>query len=453
MKKLLLCILVLGVITGCAKTPEDVKSRAEILDQKEKSQVETYKPIEYGTLEEIRNQINSDIENNNTIIQVENARVGTGKIMPVYDVATAAKTDAFPIVCDFVFDGKYNLDNPNVFETVYKGDAMDSNYPAYEYPYDFDGDGVINTTNAYWFDLYSCYPDKKANDTMAVFLYGIGGCWGTNMGLCEDYHFEGLQTKCIYNPLYEEIPDNVSYTMKDGNEWNLNEAIEYVENFYNSYLTKLEVTDCKYLVETVIVQQVAENKYGYAFECVRQDFNGNYYESEPFYHKNDNYLDKVFSDKPFPVELNSYFWACNKEEVNRFRKDMGFDYKQAIDNGDKLLSLGSAIKLLDNELANQKALYIECAELNYVLYCKKYDIWQKWMDGNWYEYSKSFNCDFLNDKEMRSGAYSFYDAITSCELQLRPTWVFKTVDTNLIDYNVGETYYVDAVSGEIQVIR
>ena len=54
---------------------------------------------------------------------------------------------------------------------------------------------------------------------------------------------------------------------------------------------------------------------------------------------------------------------------------------------------------------------------------------------------------------MRSGAYSFYDAITSCELQLRPTWVFKTVDTNLIDYNVGETYYVDAVSGEIQVIR
>ena len=72
---------------------------------------------------------------------------------------------------------------------------------------------------------------------MAVFLYGIGGCWGTNMGLCEDYHFEGLQTKCIYNPLYEEIPDNVSYTMKDGNEWNLNEAIEYVENFYNSYLT------------------------------------------------------------------------------------------------------------------------------------------------------------------------------------------------------------------------
>lgn len=453
-KTLLMCILCFGITTGCAKTPGDVQNRVDILEENKINSEEVSESVKYGNLEDIRNQVDVDIENNNTIIEVNNARVGTGETMPVYDVETTFKNaNEFHKICNYVFDEKYNLDNPNFFETVYKGDAMDPNYPAYEYPYDYDGDGIINNVNSYWFDIYSCYPDKKENDTMAVFLYGTGNCWGTNTGLSEEYNFEDLNTECIYNPLYEEIPDSISYTMRDGNIWNLNEAVKYAENFYNSYLTKLEMTECKYLVQTVVVQRFENNTYGYLFEFVLQDFNGNYYESEPNYPKTENYYDKVFSDEAFPVELNSYLWVFNKEEINRFRKDIGFNYKQAADSGDKLLTLESAINLLGDKLADKKALQIDCAELNYVLYCKKYDIWQKWYDGKWYDYCKENNFDFLNDKEIRSDAYLSYNAITDCELQLRPTWVFRTVDTNLTDYNAGETYYVDAVTGEIQVIR
>lgn len=271
--------------------------------------------------------------------------------------------------------------------------------------------------------------------------------------MCEEHYFEDLKTESIYNPLYEDVPNDISYVMKDGNEWNLNEAIKYAENFYNSYLTKLESTDCRYLVQTVVVQRFEDNTFGYLFEFVLKDHNGNYYESEPNYPKENGYYDKVFSNESFPVELNSYLWAFNKEEVNRFRKDMGFNYKQITDDGERLLTLGSAIDLLSDKLADKKALQIDCAELDYVLYCKKYDIWEKWMDGKWYDYCKDNGWDFLNDKETRSDAYLSYNAVTDCELELRPVWVFRTEATNLINYNVGETYYVDAVTGEIQVIR
>lgn len=454
-KALLLCTICIGIITGCAKTPEDVQNRANILDEKNISaEKESSTAFEYGNLKQIRNQINVDIENNNTIIKVNNARVGTGETMPIYDVESSLKSaDEFPEICNYIFEEKYNLNNSNLLETVHKGAAIDKNYPAYEYPYDYDDDGKINNVNAYWFDIYSFYPDKTVDESIAAFAYGTGTCWGTNTGLCEEYYFEGLKTECIYNPLYENIPNDVSYIMKDGNNWKLSEAIEYAENFYNSYLTKLEMTDCKYLVQTVAVQRFEDNTFGYLFEFVLQDFNGNYYESEPSYPKTDSYYDKVFSDEAFPVELNSYLWVFNKEEVNRFRKDIGFDYKQTVDSGNKLLTLGSAIDLLSDKLADKKALQIDCAELNYVLYCEKYDIWRKWLDGKWYDYCKENNFDFLNDKEIRSDAYLSYNAITDCKLQLRPTWVFRTVDTNLTDYNAGETYYVDAVSGDIQVIR
>jgi len=456
MKKiLLLCILCMGIVTSCAKAPEDVQNRADILDEANSSSGQgDYNALEYGSLAQIRDQLDDDIKNNGTIIKVNHARVGTGETMSVYDVEASLKNaDEFPEICSYIFDEKYDSDNLNLFETVHKGDAMDTNYPAYEYPYDYDGDGKINNVNAYWFDIYSFYPDKAANESIAAFAYGTGVCWGTNTGLCEEYYFEGLETECIYNPLCEDIPDDASYIMKDGNSWNLNEAIAYAESFYNSYLTKLEPKACKYFVQTVVVQRFEDNTFGYLFEFVLQDFNGNYYESEPDYPKTDNYYDKVFSDEAFPVELNSYLWVFNKEEVNRFRKDMGFNYKQAVDSGNELLTLGSAINLLSNKLADKKALQIDCAELNYVLYCEKYDIWRKWLDGKWYDYCKENNFDFLNDKEIRGDAYLSYNAITDCKLQLRPVWVFRTVDTNLTDYNAGETYYVDAVTGDIQVIR
>lgn len=452
-KSLALCLLSMILFPACAETPENVKEKVDILAEN-KADGSQNNEIEYCSLSEIRSCLDNDIKSNKTTIKVDNARVGTGTEMPVYDVkAKLATNEGFKELCSFVFNGEYDCNNSDIYEKTNKGDAMDKNYPAYEYPYDYSNDGLINNANAYWFDIFSCYPDKKNNETIAAFLYGTGVCWGTNKGLSEEYYFESLETKSIYHPLYEKIPNDIAFTMKDGTEWNLQEAVDYAENFYNTYLTQFDGSGNKYLVQTVIVQRFEDDTYGYLFEFAMTDKNGNYYESEPFYPKPESYYDKVFSDVPFPVEFNSYLWCYDKKEINRFHKDCSLDYQKKIDDGNKLLTLGSAINLLNNKLADKKALKIDCAELNYVLYCKDYDIWKKWYNGNWYDYCKEHGFDFLNDKDCRSGAYSNYNALVDCELQIRPTWIFKTSDTNLLDLNTGETYYVDAVTSEIQVIR
>lgn len=190
-KALLLCTIYIGIITGCAKTPEDVQNRANILDEENISEDNggSHTAFEYGSLEQIRNQIYDDIEHNDTIIKVNNTRVGTGSTMPVYNVETtlnANATEEFPKICDFIFDKKYDVSDKSLFEYNKKGDAMDKDYPAYEYPYDYDGDGKINNVNAYWFDIHSFYPDKK---TMNLWQH-----------LLMEQEFAGVRTQaCVKN--------------------------------------------------------------------------------------------------------------------------------------------------------------------------------------------------------------------------------------------------------------
>lgn len=472
MKKTILifsCLLI-TVLCNCAKTPEDVQKRADILDEKEQT-VNTFSKdsnnidsncFEYGTLEQIRNQLMSDIANNNTPIKVSNARVGTGEIMPVYDVrAEINELGKFSEICNDFYNGKYDVNKKECYQVYHNGEAIDKKYPAYEYPFDYDNDGSIHTANAYPYDSYNFYPYQ--NSPNSTHLFGTGAAWGDNTGEVGRSTYLSLETECIYNPLREEISDEIEYVMHDGNFWRLNDAIHFAEKFINESLGKVEIEDYTHYVQTVCVQKFEDETYSYLFEFVTQDFNGNYYESEnyypksvyDYYSKNETYMDKVFGGQAFPMEMHSFMWLFEKDTVNRFAKAISFKYEQSTDDGDDLLTLYGAINHLDQKLANKKSLEIECAELNYVLYCKEYDIWQKWYDGKWYEYCVEKGWDFLNDENgtLKESAFFEANAITDCELELRPVWVFSTVDTNIIDYYEGEKYYVDALTGEVTVIR
>lgn len=410
-----LCSAILICFNGCAETPDDVKERVDILDDKGNSFVESsniYSPVENGSLEVIRNQLEADIKNNDSVIKVKNARIGTGNLMPVYNVKAVACENlftSFKEVSMYLFDGV--------------ADASDEN------SYSFFGEGdPIKPSDYYMFTPQKNIEAGEGGYPVNI-IRGNGSGWGTTTGFNDQYWFEEFSTEKIYSPMREEISDNVSYVMYDGNEWNLKDAIEFVELAYNENLNKTDFQKCEYKVQTVMVQKFDDNAYGYLFEFVEKDINGNWYESEYLYPKGKyseynekgTFEDRVQSGEPVPIEMMTYLWAYNKEEICCYTKCLNLKYAEVVDDGDNLMTLYGAIKTLSNALADKKSLSIECAELNYVPYCVSYD----------------------GDDELYENG----------DLQIRPTWVFRTHENNLLDLNIGEQYYVDALTKEVLVIR
>lgn len=409
------CSALLICFNGCAKTPDDVKERVDILEDKGNSFVDSsnkYSPVEYGSLEVIRNNLEEDIANNNSSIQVKTARVGTGDIMPVYNAKASVCEDVYPPFKEataYLFDGI--------------ADASDDNL------YTLNGDSeVLNSGDYYTFTPKNDIEAGEGGYPVNI-IRGNGSGWGTATGFNDQYWFEEFSTEKIYNPMREEISDNVSYVMYDGNEWNLKDAIEFVELAYNENLNKTDSQKYEYKVQTVMVQKLDNNTYGYLFEFVEKDINGNWYESEYIYPKSKyseynekgTYEDRVQSGNPVPIEMMTYLWAYNKEEICCYTKCLNLKYVEVVDEGDNLLTLYGAIETLSNTLADKKSMSIDCAELNYVPYCVSYD---------------------GEDEAYENG-----------DLQIRPTWVFRTHENNLLDLNIGEQYYVDALTKEVLVIR
>lgn len=410
-----LCSALLICFNGCAKTPDDVKERVDILEDKGNSSVDSsnkYSPVECGSLEVIRNNLEEDITNNNSSIQVKAARVGTGDIMPVYYAKASVCEDAYPQFKEataFLFDGI--------------ADASDDSF------YTLNGDSeVLNSGDNYTFSPKNDIEAGEGGYPINI-IRGNGGGWGTPTGFNDQYWFEEFSTEKIYNPMREEIPDNVSYVMYDGNEWNLKDAIEFVELAYNENLNKTDSQKCEYKVQTVMIQKFDNDTYGYLFEVAEKDINGNWYESEynypkgkySEYNEKGTFEDRVQSGEPVPIEMMTYLWAYNKEEICCYTKCLSLKYTEVVDDGDNLLTLYGAIETLSNTLADKKSISIDCAELNYVTYCVSYN---------------------QDDTSYENG-----------DLQIRPTWVFRTHENNLLDLNIGEQYYVDALTKEVLVIR
>ena len=255
-----LCSALLICFNGCAKTPDDVKERVDILEDKGNSSVDSsnkYSPVECGSLEVIRNNLEEDITNNNSSIQVKAARVGTGDIMPVYYAKASVCEDAYPQFKEataFLFDGI--------------ADASDDSF------YTLNGDSeVLNSGDNYTFSPKNDIEAGEGGYPINI-IRGNGGGWGTPTGFNDQYWFEEFSTEKIYNPMREEIPDNVSYVMYDGNEWNLKDAIEFVELAYNENLNKTDSQKCEYKVQTVMIQKFDNDTDGYLFEVAEKDING-----------------------------------------------------------------------------------------------------------------------------------------------------------------------------------
>ena len=436
MKFKLLLFIPIILLTSCAKAPDNVQEQADILDGKSSTtqsddKVLNNEKITSGTLEQIRNQLASDLENNNTRIRVDNARVGTGTIMPTYDIKIRdGEFDGFKDLVNLFFGDEFDAYNDSLYEFTDRTTLSHKDHTVgSDNPYD------INHLKTTIIDILKFQPyGVPGNSGIAAF--NTGAVWGAADSV---YSEDGSNLSFTYveRELKELIQTNKddlskSYPMVDGTEWKVSDAIKYAEEFFNNeYLMGFEISPAVYEVQYVYVYTLDNGNYGYYFQFSRKDENGNYLDSNypPF---PDIQLKEIANNQPFFITHRSSLWTYEKNKIIHFAKDYSFEYQEPKDSGDKLLSLGEAISVLDEKLAPEKAFSIPCAELSYVIYCKGYPFYDAW--------GVDKNDDYYHD----------FICLMNCEFEIKPIWVFKTADC--MPWMIpGEIYYVDAVTGEMLI--
>ncbi len=449
-----LCALICILLFGCVKTPDNLKPQETTPSAEASASItpagedlnggkgEDPAPdsaqtsqAERGDVSVIRAQLESDLQKTYKNIKILNARVGTGEVMPTYDIKVGANEDfSLEKVVNLLYSDRVDdINDPKNWRYTKAGDVDKSTekYGAHDRPFLAEDEGIIYNKNiiAYSIDIFQ--PNAKKDESFASFHYSTGNVWGPETGGQftgdEKYWAESYPSAATYNLDYERPPEGLSYKMADGEEWELNEAIAYVETFWNNYLAESDPDDFEYAAKSARVKDLGDGTYGYYFEIQRKDKNGNWYDVNDLdyiYFKDD-----VKAGNPFIFFNSNFTWCAEKEVITRYKKDYSFSLGTATEPGDNLLSLGKASELLSAALAPNIGLELN-AELNYFVFCKGYPYYSIW------EYPE----------------YYWDTALTTCDFEIRPFWAFRP--TVIPDSNFGapEIYLVDALNGDVQVM-
>lgn len=445
--KLLLLIPVL-LLVACEKTPDNVKEKADILDGKTSKSDSSNSDITYtgevkerGTLEEIRNQLEYDLESNSTRINVDSTRIGTGTTMPTYNVKIAGndlKTetqDAFKNLVKLLFDGRYDINNENLYEFFDRNDVYNFNDPPHS-KFWLNDNGELTWPNVYNMDMMAYYPAKDTNPDDLFVAHSTGRVFSNPEGLERNLSGEPSYT------LQVGVDDlNVAYPIEDGTMWKVSDAVKFAEEFYNNEnLMAFEPVKGTYEVQYILIIPTGKETYGYFFELNRKDHNGNYLDTHDYFEESIHSIDLIANNEPFFMGTQAYLWCVDINKVYIFDKGYSFEYLDITNSGDELLTLNGALSVLDNKLAKEKALSIRCAELSYAITCKGYPY---------------HNNEHI-DKSIDGWKKMYYDnqlCRATCDFELRPIWAFKTKDYFSINPSSGEIYYVDAITGEVHKLR
>lgn len=449
-----LCALICILLFGCVKTPDNLKpqettpsaetsasitSAVEDMngekvgspapDSSEMSQSES------GDLNIIRAQLESDLQKSYRNIEILNARVGTAEVMPTYDIEIGANEEfTLEKVVNLLYSDRVDdINDPKYWRYVKAGDidkGMEK-YGAHDRPFWVEDEGRVFNKNTAGYDIDIFQPDEDKDQSFASFHYSLGNVWGSETGGQftgdEKYWGENYQSVETYNLDYEKPPNGLSYKMADGKEWELNEAIAYVETFWNDYLAESDPDDFEYAAKSVRVKDFGDGTYGYYFEIQRKDKNGNWYDVNDLSYT--YFEDDVKAGKPFIFSNNNMTWCAEKEVITKYKKDYSFTLGTVTEPGDNLLTLGKASELLSAALAPNIDLELN-AELNYLVICKGYPYYSVW------EYPE----------------YYWDTALTTCDFEIRPFWAFRPTEIPDANFGVPEIYLVDALNGDVQAM-
>lgn len=392
---------------------------------------EKYDMTERGDLNFIRQELDDHLSRSYKNISIERARMGGGETMPIYDIAIGGNPNFdFKKVVDRLYADRFDISDESLYYTKSKGDAIDNNFPPFSEPtyYEVDGEMALRTINVMEYDLVGFRPSN--DQTLSSYHYSTGNVWGSESGSDinrNGYVFEGNKIYERYDLDFEKIPGNLSFTMNDGEEWGAADAVNFVEDFWNNYLSASDPMSFEYRVKSLIIVKISSESYGYLFIIERSDENGNYFDVDKTYLVD---YDAVAAGESFKYVNNLMTWCSEKEIITRYIKDFSFTVGDAANSGDNLLTLGAAAAILSEALAPNIDLELT-AELNYVIVCKSYPYYTIWENPSYYPIT----------------------ALTSCEFEIRPYWCFRTDQCTYLDMASIEIYFVDADTGGVSVMK
>ena len=434
-------ITIIALLCACQQVPQNVKDRNEELESKiEAESVNTVveknksdssnsnEEIPRGSLDYIREHLNEDASKKYGTITVKYASAGKAKSMPTYEISHGGN-DKFDLnsLITFFYNDKYNLNDKDLFVSIPQDKTKTEPTKAKE------GWGVdYRAPESTFFDVYAFSPNKD-DTTQSLVSYSNGSCWGSPKGAASvgnDYYaITNCRSQNHYYPEYEDI-SNISYKMINGEKWDLKEAVELVEMFWNKQLASADKEKYNYKVWRVDIIPLSNNNYGYLFMLKFYDESGNSYDCDTYNYWNLE-KQKTYEKKRFFDTNNQFAFCLEKGSITRFGKGASFNKVKKIDDNSSFITLAGAMKILEEKMAKYINLNFDTAELCYIKTCDKYPY--KDYDGI-VEYSETF-CQ------------------ATCTMHIRPYWCFRKDNNYLNCWNTGENYYVDAVTGEIHIIK
>lgn len=449
------CIFMCLCLCSCVETPATLKdettkpstqsSLSETASQENDKEFqpedvaqEPIASIERGDLNAIRAQLESDLQKTYKNITVTSARVSEAEAMPVYDIKIGRNPDYdFTKLVERLYSDRFDCSDKKYNVHRRKGDLIDpyDKFPPHDKPTYYEDEDVVRTINVLYIDIDRFTPDYNNDPSLGAYMYSTGNVWGSQSGggmgkKIEDWYiYQICDIYKRYDLDVESPAPDEAYTMQDGQEWNVCEAIDFMEGFWAEYIAPSDPADYTYSVKSLLILELGDGKYSYLFAMQKQDEFGNYLDVDySEYYFTDE--DTIPSGESFVYPNQLFAYCAQKEVLNKFNKDFSFSYEKAQDQGDDLLSLGAAMDALSEALAPNIGLTLT-AELNYVIMCKGYPYFQIWEHPEFYQHV----------------------CLTECDFEIRSVWCFRSEgQCYLMNQIEADRYFVDATTGEVSTI-
>lgn len=422
---LLCCVLLL---TACSRIPDEVSRDNEMLNSvtpidKSELNEDNYERLSMG---EIRNSIEKTLAENNTNVIPGKVNISMGDSMPVYKANPFNKNfEEQSTLVEFLYGEKLTFEEP--YCHYYKrGDPM--------------GEG--DTINKYQWDIYA-FVGKEQNYWRSLRSSETGRMYYSRVDNNDPNKFlEYMPSEKIYRIDMGDQLDDSSFKMMDGREWSVKDAAEFTLNFFEKYIAPIEKNEFTYEITDFRVKNL-ENGYGYAIALQRVDKNGNRFDNHEHYFNNEIMFDPTTHSESkdswlakgypylFPAEVQVNY--LEKELISTIAKEDAPYAGEKVDDGDKLISLKSAIEIVSASMADSSVLEFESTELEYF-------------------YVSMDNPTFTNRDPDALVDYGPDQMLNNANVQIRPYWSFtiKGAFNNGDDVQIGNNsfFLVDAITGQ-----
>lgn len=425
MRKVIIIVFILTVMSSCSKAPDEVKREEEILNNNNQAQSAE---LDYICLDEIRKTSLESLKSNNTNVTVDNVIIGEGNVMPAYKISPYNPNfDDLKDLVYHLYQEEFSLDSP-FCEYNIGGRRYDENDP----------ESDINPHS------FIMYMGKNMDMSRSLIYHETGYSFYNRVAGGDPYRFTELfPIEKRYRVNLGQSLDDVSYNMLDGSDWGIKDAAEFAQDFVDEYLAPLENNLFTYSMTDFTVKKL-DDSFGYVIEYQRIDKNGNLYDNHYYYANDEIYYDNssdnwIAEGIPYLYSSQIQLAFNEKEQINSFIKCNTPYTGEIIDNGEQLISLTSAINIISSSMADKSAYSFETAELEY------------YYIGN--------DCpDYTSPAEGEEPNVDTENMLNNVDIQLRPFWAFTMsgcypditgYDSTTVNQNC--LYLVDALTGELYI--